>query len=430
MKGASAEPFADLSGGTRRNPTRGNARGGHARVGRGALGFGIDDDDDGEEAAGSSPRSDDDASRRAKHRVRTPDGRSVRPPRAGPPPTVASSEGWRVDADHLARVSKCWDLDVVEFRERLRERDIDDDAVASLQEAIRESAYEHFVVTGMRRYLLNRDKGDGGEGGGFGEDSEDDVDVDDDSSMMTGSVVSSPGSRGVVPRISSGDDLAKRAKAEERRERRAARRAALRARIRAGSAAVDFRRFKVGSLRDQLERSGVDSGPLAMLVHSLAHAMREGRPKKRRGGFLGRLARNILRGSDSSDDDEQTKEKRGDAAAGEGRRSRPRRRRTTRTGRGSVRSLGRNLPRGVGAGETVHRARLCPRGGSGAREYATTYEHRAPVAAGSLDAARVRRTPARRRRRRRGHRARPPRESGARPGDGGCGELCRRALAR
>ena len=73
-----------------------------------------------------------------------------------------------MDADHLARVSKCWDLDVVEFRERLRERDIDDDAVASLQEAIRESAYEHFVVTGMRRYLLNRDKGDGGEGGGWG----------------------------------------------------------------------------------------------------------------------------------------------------------------------------------------------------------------------------------------------------------------------
>ena len=69
-----------------------------------------------------------------------------------------------MDADHLARVSKCWDLDVVEFRERLRERDIDDDAVASLQEAIRESAYEHFVVRGMRRYLLNRDKGDGGEG--------------------------------------------------------------------------------------------------------------------------------------------------------------------------------------------------------------------------------------------------------------------------
>ena len=70
-----------------------------------------------------------------------------------------------MDADHLARVSKCWDLDVVEFRKRLKERDIDDDAVASLQEAIRESAYEHFVVTGMRRYLLNRNKGDGGEEG-------------------------------------------------------------------------------------------------------------------------------------------------------------------------------------------------------------------------------------------------------------------------
>ena len=395
VKGASAEPFADLSGGTRGNPTRGNARGGNARVGRGALGFGIDDDDDGEEAAGSSPQSDDDASRRAKHRVRTPDGRSVRPPRAGPPPTVASSEGWRVDADHLARVSKCWDLDVVEFRERLRERDIDDDAVASLQEAIRESAYEHFVVTGMRRYLLNRDKGDGGEGGGFGEDSEDDVDVDDDSSMMTGSVVSSPGSRGVVSRISSGDDLAKRAKAEERRERRAARRAALRARIRAGGAAVDFRRFKVGSLRDQLERSGVDSGPLAMLVHSLAHAMREGRPKKRRGGFLGRLARNILRGSDSDDDDdddEKMKKKRGDAAAG-GRAKKPPSETEDdgeRDGDRFVRS-GETF-RAVLAQEKLSTALGFVRAEDRARgEYATTYEHRAPVAAGSLDAARVRR---------------------------------------
>ena len=80
-----------------------------------------------------------------------------------------------MDADHLARVSKCWDLDVVELCAAAAERDIDDDAVASLQEAIRESAYEHFVVTGMRRYLLNRDKGDGGGGGGFGEDSRDDV---------------------------------------------------------------------------------------------------------------------------------------------------------------------------------------------------------------------------------------------------------------
>ena len=389
VKGASAEPFNAGSGGT-----RGNARGGNARGARGALGFGIDDDDDDddeEEAAGASPQSDDAASHRAKHRGpnRPSSGRSK------PPPTAAPTEGWRVDADHLARVSKCWDLDVVEFRERLRERDIDDDAVASLQEAIRESAYEHFVVTGMRRYLLNRDgAGDGWEGGGFGEDSEDEDDaVDDDASMMTGSIVSSPGSRSVVSRISSGDNLAKRAKAEERRERRAARRAALRARIRAGGAAVDFRRFKVGSLRDQLERSGVDSGPLAMLVHSLAHAMREGRPKKRRGGFLGRLARNILRGSDSSDDDEQTKEKRGDAAAG-GRAKKP----PSETEDDGDAMDGDSFVR---SGETFRtvlaqeklstlsgfvRAEERVRG-----EHATTYEHRAPVAAGSLDAARVRR---------------------------------------
>ena len=199
--------------------------------------------------------------------------------------------------------------------------------------------------------------------------------------------------RGVVSRISSGDDLAKRAKAEERRERRAARRAALRARIRAGGAAVDFRRFKVGSLRDQLERSGVDSGPLAMLVHSLAHAMREGRPKKRRGGFLGRLARNILRGSDSSDDDEQTKEKRGDAAAG-GQAKKP----PSETEDDGDAMDGDSFVR---SGETFRtvlaqeklstlsgfvRAEERVRG-----EHATTYEHRAPVAAGSLDAARVRR---------------------------------------
>ena len=173
--------------------------------------------------------------------------------------------------------------------------------MASLQEAIRESAYEHFVVTGMRRYLLNQDGGEDEYGeAAYGSD---DDDFDDASSMATGldgSVVSSPGSRSVMSRIGLSDTPAKRAKAEERRERRAARRAALRARIRAGNAAVDFRKFKVGSLRDQLERSGVDAGPLAMLVHSLAHAMRQGRPKKR-GGFLGRLARNILRGSDSDD---------------------------------------------------------------------------------------------------------------------------------
>ena len=256
--------------------TRGNARGG-TRGGRAAR-SGLESTTTTttrKKPRARRPSRDDAASHRAKHRGpnRPSSGR-----RFEPPPTAAPTEGWRVDADHLARVSKCWDLDVVEFRERLRERDIGDDAVASLQEAIRESAYEHFVVTGMRRYLLNRDgAGDGWEGGGFGEDSEDEDDaVDDDASMMTGSIVSSPGSRSVVSRISSGDNLAKRAKAEERRERRAARRAALRAHPR-GGAAVDFRRFKVGSLRDQLERSGVDSGPLAMLVHSLAHAMREGR---------------------------------------------------------------------------------------------------------------------------------------------------------
>ena len=244
--------------------------------------------------------SDDDVHGDTTARYYSPDGRESPAGKVGDfrkSGNPARSEGWRVDADHLARVSTCWDLNVVDFRSRLTAHGIDDDVVASLQEAIRESAYEHFVVTGMRRYLLNQDGGEDEYGeAAYGSDGDD---FDDASSMATGldgSVVSSPGSRSVMSSMTP----AKRAKAEERRERRAARRAALRARIRAGNAAVDFRKFKVGSLRDQLERSGVDAGPLAMLVHSLAHAMRQGRPKKR-GGFLGRLARNILRGSDSDD---------------------------------------------------------------------------------------------------------------------------------
>ena len=244
--------------------------------------------------------SDDDVHGDTTARYYSPDGQESPAGKSGDfrkSGNPARSEGWRVDADHLARVSTCWDLNVVDFRSRLTAHGVDDDVVASLQEAIRESAYEHFVVTGMRRYLLNQDGGEDEYGeAAYGSDGDD---FDDASSMATGldgSVVSSPGSRSVMSSMTP----AKRAKAEERRERRAARRAALRARIRAGNAAVDFRKFKVGSLRDQLERSGVDAGPLAMLVHSLAHAMRQGRPKKR-GGFLGRLARNILRGSDSDD---------------------------------------------------------------------------------------------------------------------------------
>lgn len=397
VKGASAEPTFRAENGRGNGGGNGSGNGGgNGWVARGALGFGVDADGDEAgrsarmggmgETMGETTRSDDDASH---------DGRSKpRPPPAGPAPT-AHREGWRVDADHLARVSKCWDLDVVEFRRRLKERDIDDDAVASLQEAIRESAYEHFVVTGMRRYLLNRNKGDGGEDGEEEEDLEDDEGVDDDdASMLTGSVVSSPGSRSVASRTPSADTLAKRAKAEERRERRAARRAALRARIRAGGAAVDFRRFKVGSLRDQLERSGVDSGPLTMLVHSLAHAMREGRPKKRRGGFLGRLARNILRGSDSSeeeedDDDEKMKKKRRDDA-------RPRTKPPSETeddGERDGDSFARSGEtfRAVLAQEKLSNAIGFVRAEDRRGEYATTYENRAPVAAGSLDAARVRR---------------------------------------
>ena len=407
VKGASAEPTFRAGNG-RNGSAGGNGGGGNGSgngwVARGALGFGVDADDDDDRAgneAGRSARrtggtgnettqSDDDASH---------DGRSKpRPPPAGRfAHSAHTGESWRVDADHLARVSKCWDLDVVEFRKRLKERDIDDDAVASLQEAIRESAYEHFVVTGMRRYLLNRNKGDGGEEGEEEDSENDEGGDDDDASMLTGSVVSSPGSRSVASRISSGDILAKRAKAEQRRERRAARRAALRARIRAGGAAVDFRRFKVGSLRDQLERSGVDSGPLTMLVHSLAHAMREGRPKKRRGGFLGRLARNILRGSDSSeeeedDDDEKMKKKRrDDARPGTKPPSETPPDDGERDGDSTfVRGKGETF-RAVLAQEKLSNAIGFVRAEDRRGEYATRYENRAPVAAGSLDAARVRR---------------------------------------
>ena len=40
--------------------------------------------------------------------------------------------------------------------------------------------------------------------------------------------------------------------------------------MRAGKTVVDFKRHKVGSLRDQLERCGVDADPLVRLVHQLA----------------------------------------------------------------------------------------------------------------------------------------------------------------
>ena len=80
------------------------------------------------------------------------------------------------------------------------------------------------------------------------------------------------------------EDAARLARA---RRARARRRAELKARVRAGEAAVDFRRHKVGSLREQLERQGVDAGPLATLVHVLAREFRARRSARERRLGLG-----------------------------------------------------------------------------------------------------------------------------------------------
>ena len=50
---------------------------------------------------------------------------------------------------------------------------------------------------------------------------------------------------------------------------------------------MDFRRHKVGSLREQLERQGVDAGPLATLVHVLAREFRARRSARERRLGLG-----------------------------------------------------------------------------------------------------------------------------------------------
>ena len=65
------------------------------------------------------------------------------------------TKSWEVDGEHLATVSRVWDMDVVTFREELVRRGIDDSLIVTLQKAINETAYEHFVAAGMRRYRLN-----------------------------------------------------------------------------------------------------------------------------------------------------------------------------------------------------------------------------------------------------------------------------------
>ena len=196
---------------------------------------------------------------------------------------------WRVDAAHLATAAAVWDLSVTDFRAALQKHGVEDEPVAALQEAIQKSAFEHFVAAGMRRYLLNRDE----------EDEEDEEDENDEetrvsSASAAASTASSPVSfssrrgspAGALSPARTRFGEVKKAPVWERavgaesrrrrdaRARRAERRARLKARARAGEAAVDFRTWKVGSLRAQLERSGVDAGPLAALVHCLAHAAR------------------------------------------------------------------------------------------------------------------------------------------------------------
>ena len=239
-----------------------------------------------------------------------------------------SRSHWAVDASHLATVSRVWDLSVTEFRAGLKSHSVDDTPVAALQAAIQKSAYEHFVVTGMRRYLLNRDDGE-----------EDELDGDGDilaenntTALIAGSLLppsnmsslQSTPQRGFTSPTrqralgSSPSSLQKKSEWEravagesERRKdarlRRAERRARLKARARAGEAAVDFRKWKVGSLRAQLERSGVDAGPLAALVHCLAHASREQRSDLYAAGADFRVSRaSGVKGSGNVDSDDKS----------------------------------------------------------------------------------------------------------------------------
>ena len=65
--------------------------------------------------------------------------------------TAMEGSSWRVDEDHLEEVSRIWDMSVATFRDALHRHAVDDEPIAALQEAIRESAREHYVAEGMRR---------------------------------------------------------------------------------------------------------------------------------------------------------------------------------------------------------------------------------------------------------------------------------------
>ena len=90
----------------------------------------------------------------------------------------------------------------------------------------------------------------------YGSETESFFSESDDVSASAASPSRKGGSTRWASQVS--EDAARLARA---RRARARRRAELKARVRAGEAAVDFRRHKVGSLREQLERQGVDAGP-------------------------------------------------------------------------------------------------------------------------------------------------------------------------
>ena len=196
---------------------------------------------------------------------------------------------WDVDGAHLASVSRVWDMSVSTFRAQLSAHGIDDAPIAALQDAINEQAYQHFVAAGMRRFRLNRKDPELSDTCKDDEDDEEDEDGwsgggSDGESGGKGKTTeggSSPARRAAAAAAASASRTRKKA---SRRTARA--RATLKARARAREAMVDFRRHKVGSLREQLERGGVDAGPLAMMVHALAHAVLKEAERGQKGRAL------------------------------------------------------------------------------------------------------------------------------------------------
>ena len=267
VKGASAEPIG---------PTEG------------------DEEEEEEEESAAVVEKDVASKGGARRRVAFEDGRGGEGARASPRRARKGvSGGWRaeIDSAHLATVSRLWDSSVADFRGELEAHGVDAKPLADLQEAIQSSAYEHFVAQGMRRYLLNeKEMTDEGRDddersvsdAAYGSETESFFSESDDVSASAASPSRKGGSTRWASQVS--EDAARLARA---RRARARRRAELKARVRAGEAAVDFRRHKVGSLREQLERQGVDAGPLATLVHVLAREFRARRSARERRLGLG-----------------------------------------------------------------------------------------------------------------------------------------------